>query len=132
LWNQALFLDCHSFIHPLLKLLDRETAGLIWAGRITRWDDPVIKELNPQLASKLPAEPILLGITPDFSIVATALSKFSPEFVSAFESANRSLAHMPPALSGHASLIRSILSERVEWLKAPNLLPNLFEQQMCF
>jgi phosphate transport system substrate-binding protein len=65
-------------------VLDGETLGNIYLGKITKWDDPAIKKLNPDL--KLPSEAIAVvrrsdgsGTTFNFT---DYLSKVSPEWKS--------------------------------------------------
>lgn len=62
-----------------LKLTNQVLAG-IFLGEITRWDDPALKELNPEL--DLPARPIMVVHRADASgttwIFTNYLSKVSP------------------------------------------------------
>ena len=100
-----------------------ETIGLIGAGNIATWDDPVIKRLNPLLADKLPAEPIMLGYSESNSTLSAieifkrALENFSPEFARAFAEANRTFALMRPALTGTAMPTGVTSDNRVSFLQ---------------
>jgi phosphate transport system substrate-binding protein len=71
-------------VKPGEMVLDGETLGNIYLGKITKWDDPAIKKLNPDL--KLPSEAIAVvrrsdgsGTTFNFT---DYLSKVSPEWKS--------------------------------------------------
>jgi hypothetical protein len=104
-----------------LQVIDRATLARIWAGNITMWNDQAIKDLNPSIASKLPAATIRLGydensIYTTTEIVKRALSSFSPLFASALAAANRTFAAMPPAQMGHAQEAGSTTAIRLDWL----------------
>jgi len=66
-------------------VLDGDTAGKIFAGKITNWDDPAIKALNPSQA--LPSLAIAIAHRSDgsgtTSIFTTYLTKESPTWVTA-------------------------------------------------
>jgi phosphate transport system substrate-binding protein len=71
-------------VKPGEMVLDGKTLGNIYLGKITKWDDPAIKKLNPDL--KLPSEAIAVvrrsdgsGTTFNFT---DYLSKVSPEWKS--------------------------------------------------
>ena len=71
-------------VKPGEMVLDGETLGNIYLDKITKWDDPAIKKLNPDL--KLPSEAIAVvrrsdgsGTTFNFT---DYLSKVSPEWKS--------------------------------------------------
>jgi hypothetical protein len=119
-----------------VQVLDRETIGLIWAGSIVAWDHPRIKALNPTLADKLPAEPILLGYCDTNSSLSSveifkrALEGFSPEFKSAFAAANRTFGLLPPALTGTAVNTSTSAASRIAFLKVPSVTTPRARQQL--
>jgi phosphate transport system substrate-binding protein len=65
-------------------VLDRETLANIYLAKITKWDDPAILSLNPNLSGKLPAAAITVVHRSDGSgtseIFTKALSSFSQEW----------------------------------------------------
>ena len=65
-------------------ILDRGTLSGIYLGQITRWNDPTILALNPDLAQKLPDAPISVVHRSDGSgtseIFTKALSSFKQEW----------------------------------------------------
>jgi ABC-type phosphate transport system substrate-binding protein len=104
------------------KVVDRETLGLIWAGNISMWNDQRIKDLNPAVANKLPATPIIIGYSENSAIslvevLKLALESFSPEFKELLAQANRTWAAMPPAQRGTALSAGSSTALRLSWLK---------------
>jgi phosphate transport system substrate-binding protein len=66
-------------------VLDRPTIAAIFMGTISKWNDPAIAALNPQLAEKLPNETITVVHRSDGSgtteIFTNALSAFSEDFL---------------------------------------------------
>lgn len=66
--------------------LDAEVLAGIYLGKITQWNDPKIKALNPELAvPSLPIVPIFRAENSGTSFALTSyLSKVSPQFKSAF------------------------------------------------
>lgn len=74
-----------SAADPVL-ILDRESLVNLYAGRITRWNDPALTAINPGLASKLPDAPITAVHRSDGSgtteIFTKALSAFSDDWKS--------------------------------------------------
>ncbi len=67
-------------------VLDRDTLANIYLAKITKWNDPAIAKLNPDLASKLPDKAITVVHRSDGSgtteLFTRALSSFSPEWKS--------------------------------------------------
>jgi len=65
-------------------VLDRETLANIYLGKVTKWNDPAIVALNPDLAAKLPDKAITAVHRSDGSgtteIFTNALSAFSTEW----------------------------------------------------
>jgi phosphate transport system substrate-binding protein len=65
-------------------VLDRDTLANIYLAKITKWNDPAIVKLNPDLASKLPDKAITVVHRSDGSgtteLFTRALSSFSPEW----------------------------------------------------
>jgi phosphate transport system substrate-binding protein len=65
-------------------VLDRETLANIYLAKITKWNDPAIVKLNPDLADKLPDAAITVAHRSDGSgtteLFTRALSSFSPEW----------------------------------------------------
>ncbi len=103
-------------------MVDRETLGLIWAGNITLWNDARIQALNPSIASKLPAEAIMIGYVEELdpisviAVLKAALSSFSPEFKTALAAANNQFSNMPPAQRGSAIALEGTTSAGVAFL----------------
>jgi phosphate transport system substrate-binding protein len=65
-------------------VLDRETLASIYLAQITKWNDPAIVAINPDLANKLPDAPISVAHRSDGSgtseIFTKALSSFNQEW----------------------------------------------------
>jgi phosphate transport system substrate-binding protein len=65
-------------------VLDRDTLANIYLAKITKWNDPAIAKLNPDLASKLPDKAITVVHRSDGSgtteLFTRALSSFSQEW----------------------------------------------------
>jgi phosphate transport system substrate-binding protein len=65
-------------------VLDRDTLANIYLAKITKWNDPAIVKLNPDLASKLPDKTITVVHRSDGSgtteLFTRALSSFSQEW----------------------------------------------------
>lgn len=65
-------------------ILDRQTLVDIYNGKITKWNDPAIIALNPQIASKLPSTQITVAHRADGSgtteIFTNALTAFSSDW----------------------------------------------------
>ncbi|MGE5289310.1 MAG: phosphate ABC transporter substrate-binding protein PstS [Micromonosporaceae bacterium] len=80
-----------SGIGPGLKFTG-DVLGKIFAGKITKWDDPALKSLNP--GAKLPSEPIAVVHRSDASgttaIFSDYLTKTSPTWVSTLGGADKS------------------------------------------
>lgn len=73
-----------GFTPPAL-VFDRQTLVDIFNAKVTKWNDPAIVTLNPELADYLPDAPITVVHRSDGSgtteIFTKALSAFSPEWV---------------------------------------------------
>jgi hypothetical protein len=104
------------------QVVDRETLGLIWAGNISMWNDQRIKDLNPTIAEKLPAAPIIIGYSENtvislVEVLKLTLESFSPDFKAALAEANRTWAGMPPAQRGTAVSAGTSTVLRLAWLQ---------------
>jgi hypothetical protein len=100
------------------------------------WNDPAIRELNPDIVDKLPAQKIITG----YSTSSTALSfpevfkltleSFSSEFKEQFAAVNRSFTLLPPALRGDAQNAGGSSAARSAWLQVRTLLPLLLSDHV--
>lgn len=102
--------------------MNRETLALIWAGNISKWNDPFIANLNPELAPSLPNTDIILGYNKDdiyslTEVFKLCLESFSPDFATLFSSVNRSFDGLPPAQRGTAEDAGISTAERILWLQ---------------
>ena len=93
--------------------LGREEIGCIFGGVIRMWNDPKIVALNPNLASKLPAAPILVVVREDTSgtteIFTNSLSSMSPTF----RSIVGGTTYFPDAFTAGKNFIRQPQNEGV-------------------
>jgi hypothetical protein len=108
------------------QILNTTVLADVWAGDITTWNHTAIKELNPDLADKLPSETIFLGYHENANVLSftevfkATLDSFSPSFRAKFAAANRTFDNMPPARSGNA--VRAGGSGvRIGWLQVPKI-----------
>jgi hypothetical protein len=102
--------------------LDRETLALIWAGNVSSWNDERIQKLNPDIASKLPNQAIVLGYNDNFVLSVTellklALESYSSDFASAFAAANRTFGNMPWVSQGRGEVVGGSNTLRLAWVK---------------
>jgi hypothetical protein len=94
----------------------------VWSGDVALWNDSRIQALNPDIAHKLPAEPIVLGYNDNFVLSITevlrlSLESFSSDFAAQFAAANRTFGNMPPAQRGTAALVGISTALRLAWLQ---------------
>lgn len=103
-------------------MLNTTVLADIWGGDITTWNHTAIKELNPDIADKLPSATIFLGYHENANVLSftevfkAALESFSPAFKAKFAAANRTFDNLPPALSGHAERAGGS-GVRIGWLQ---------------
>ncbi len=78
------FQNVPTDVKPTALILDRQTLVDIYNGKITKWNDPAIAALNPDLAAYLPAADIVTVHRSDSSgtteIFTKSLSSFSTEW----------------------------------------------------
>jgi hypothetical protein len=105
--------------------MNRTVLADVWCGKITMWNDDAIRELNPEIESKLPAEPIAVGfidsaVTISFvEVLKRTLESFSDDFRTAFAEANRTFANLPAAQNGTLHQISGASPARAAWMKVP-------------
>jgi ABC-type phosphate transport system substrate-binding protein len=103
--------------------LDRDTLARIYTGDVSYWNDERIQALNPEVAGKLPARPIIISFAESNTTASAsevfkqALESFSLDFKRAFRAANRDLALMPPSLRGTAVALPPDIQTRINWIK---------------
>jgi hypothetical protein len=102
----------------------------IFMGTLSHWNDERIQALNPEVAWKLPARPIIISYSEPNTMASAgevfkqALESFSIEFKRTFRAANRTFDLMPPALRGTAFGVPIGVHTRLNWTKVPT--PPLF------
>lgn len=104
-------------------ILNRTVLAEIWGGQITTWDHPAIRDLNPDIAAKLPSQTIFVGYSDSSSVLSfpevfkLTLESFSDDFKAQFAAVNRTFSQLPPALNGNAASAGGSSPARAVWLQ---------------
>ncbi|ALD61916.1 Ser/Thr kinase [Mollivirus sibericum] len=102
-------------------VIDGPTLAAIWIGNISKWNDPLIAALNPELAPRLPDANITIGYFDDFylgqgMVVQLALTKFAPAFGEEFAQRGNLFGQLRPALEGRAVSLDDSSANHKAWL----------------
>lgn len=104
-------------------ILNRTVLAEIWRGQVTTWDHPSIRDLNPDIAAKLPSQTIFVGYSESSSVLSfpevfkLTLESFSADFKAQFAAVNRTFSQLPPALNGNAASAGGSSPARAAWLQ---------------
>ncbi len=107
----------------IAQILNRTVLAEIWGGQVTTWDHPSIRDLNPDIAAKLPSQTIFVGYSDSNSVLSfpevfkLTLESFSADFKAQFAAVNRTFSQLPPALNGNAASAGGSSPARAAWLQ---------------